>query len=79
MSDKKQHGTKNQKTSPLGKLATPGGSGATSRTLVPPMLHEVGKLAASVASVSTSPGSATGNCNLDLNFVWRETQKTMFG
>lgn len=61
MSDKKQQSAKNQKTSPLVKLMAPGGS---TGALVPPVLHEVGKLAAGVASVSTLSGSATGNYNL---------------
>lgn len=62
MSDKRTQNSKNQKTSALGKLIAPGGSIGGSRTLVPPVLHEVGKLAAGVASVSTATGSATGNC-----------------
>lgn len=63
MSDKKQQNSKNQRMSPLGRLVAPGGSTGGGRTLVPPVLREVGKLAAGVASVSTSTGSATGNCN----------------
>lgn len=61
MSDRKQQSAKNHRPSPLGKLVASSGNSGGSRTLVPPVLHEVSRLAAGVASVSTSTGSSTGN------------------
>lgn len=61
MGDKGQQNQKGQKVSPLVKLAAP--SGTVGRALVPPVLQEVGKLAAGVAAVNTASGSATGKEN----------------
>lgn len=44
----------------LSALVGPGNNKTQMPALVPPVLRQVGKLAAGVASVSTSSGSATG-------------------
>lgn len=59
MGDKHQQNQKGPRASPLVKLVAP--SGAIGKALVPPVLQEVGKLAAGVAAVNTTSGSATGN------------------